>query len=555
MMHFCYSISIVSENFGPSETSPPTTTSSSHSELLEQLKTQLAAPLFRVVSEQLTSFQKTVVSYENKLQYAELKIQVLEERLHLQRIAKYGPGSEKLTNEQLELLELEPGVSQAEVAAESERPAIEAAVAKPSGKKKRDHPGRQTLPADLPHVERVIACTAEQCVCKGCGRATAVIGYEESELLDVAPAKYFVQVTKREKRACKFCEERGVVAAPLPERIIEKSLVSDRVIIDTVVSKYCDHSPLYRQSVIFLRDAGIDISRATLCGWVMRVGDLLIPIVGVMRRDLLNGRYIQADETPLDVQMHDGRGQNHQAYLWQYGTPGGVAVFEFRMGRGRDGPKHFLGNFEGILQTDDYAAYDHVGGPKMVHAACWAHSRRRFIEAVKLNKQDLASTRIVALMDQLFAIDAQAREEKMDHAARHALRQQHARPLLDEIRAQILAASKNVLPKSATGRACSYTLALWQKLTRFLAYAELELSNNLAENSMRPVSLGRKNWIHLGSEQAGPRVAAILSIVESCRRLKIPVRDYLAAVLPGLANMSIQRVAGLTPPAWAAKHQ
>jgi hypothetical protein len=135
MMHFCYSISIVSENFAPSETSPPTTTSSSHSELLEQLKTQLAAPLFRVVSEQLTSFQKTVVSYENKLQYAELKIQVLEERLHLQRIAKYGPGSEKLTNEQLELLELEPGVSQAEVAAESERPAIEAAVAKPSGKK------------------------------------------------------------------------------------------------------------------------------------------------------------------------------------------------------------------------------------------------------------------------------------------------------------------------------------------------------------------------------------------------------------------------------------
>jgi hypothetical protein len=125
-----------------------------------------------------------------------------------------------------------------------------------------------------------------------------------------------------------------------------------------------------------------------------------------MRRDLLNGKYIQADETPLDVQMHDGRGQNHQAYLWQYGTPGGVAVFEFRMGRGRDGPKHFLGNFEGILQTDDYAAYDHVGGPKMVHAACWAHSRRRFIEAVKPNKQDLASTRIVVLMDQLFAIDA-----------------------------------------------------------------------------------------------------------------------------------------------------
>lgn len=187
-------------------------------------------------------------------------------------------------------------------------------------------------------------------------KRTSVIGYEESEQLDVEPAQYFVLVSKREKRACKSCEERGVMAAPLPPRIIEKSLVSDRVIIDTVVSKYADHAPLYRQSVIFLRDAGLEISRATLCGWVMRVGDLLTPVVEVMRRELLRGTYIQADETPVEVQMHDGRGQNHQAYLWQYGTPGGAAIFEFRMGRGREGPKRFLGNFEGILQTDDYPA-------------------------------------------------------------------------------------------------------------------------------------------------------------------------------------------------------
>lgn len=523
----------------PATRSTPTTScSSTATEIIEQLK------------QKLDSTERQLGTTEQRLQYAELKIQVLEERLRLQRIAKYGPGSEKLTNQQLELLELEPGVSQAEVAAESEREALPCS----SPKKKRKHPGRQTLPVDLPRVERVISCTAEQCVCGGCGAATSVIGYEESEQLDVEPAQYFVLVTKREKRACKSCEERGVMAAPLPPRIIEKSLVSDRVIIDTVVSKYADHAPLYRQSVIFLRDAGLEISRATLCGWVMRVGDLLTPIVGVMRRELLRGTYIQADETPVEVQMHDGRGQNHQAYLWQYGTPGGAAIFEFRMGRGRDGPKHFLGNFEGILQTDDYAAYDQVGGPKMVHAACWAHARRRFFEATKLNPQDVVATRIVALMNQLFAIDAQARADNLDHARRHALRQQHAPPLLDEIRTHILAASQSTLPQSATGRACSYALALWQKLTRFLDYPELELSNNLAENSMRPVAVGRKNWIHLGSEPAGPRVAAILSIVESCRRLKIPVRDYLAAVLPGLNNLSIQRIAELTPGTWAANH-
>jgi len=131
--------------------------------------------------------------------------------------------------------------------------------------------------------------------------------------------------------------------------------------------------PLYRQSAILEREAGVEISRATMDGWVMHVGELLIPIVAVMRHELVGGSYIQADETTVDVQMHDGRGQNHQAYLWQYGRPGGGAVFDFRLGRGRDGPKEFLGQFEGILQTDGYGAYDHVGGPGIVHAGCWAH--------------------------------------------------------------------------------------------------------------------------------------------------------------------------------------
>jgi transposase len=476
-------------------------------------------------------------------------IQFLKEQLRLRRIAKYGPGSEKLSSQQLELLEFEPGVSNREVAAEGKREPLPA-----TPEKKRKHLGRQTLPAGLPRVERVIACTAGQCVCGGCGGGTTVIGYEESEQLDVEPVKYFVLVTKREKRACKSCEERGVVAAPLPPRIIEKSLVSDRVIIDTVVSKYADHSPLYRQSVILLRDTGIDISRATLDGWVMRVGDVLLPLVAVMGRALVNGTYIQADETPVDVQTRDGRTRNHQAYLWQYGSPGKAVIFEFRMGRGREGPMRFLGNFEGILQTDAYAAYDRVGGPKMVHAACWAHARRQFIEAVKINKQDVASIQVVAQMAKLFAIDAQARDEEMDHARRHALRMALAPPVLGDLKARMEAASVTALPSSPLGKACSYTLRLWSKLTRFLDCPELELSNNLAENSMRPVALGRRNWTHIGHEKAGPRVAAILSIVESCRRLKIPVREYLAAVLPGLANTSIQRLPELTPTAWATNN-
>ena len=240
-------------------------------------------------------------------------------------------------------------------------------------KKARKHPGRQELPADLPRIEQIVACTPEQCVCGNCGKETSVIGYETAEQLDVEPAKYFVRVTKREKRACKACEEQGVRCAPLPPRIIEKALASDRVVIDTVVSKYADFVPLYRQSAILERETGIELSRATLDGWVMRVGELLRPISGAMAQELLAGNYIQADETPVGVQSERVRGKNHQAYLWQYSRPSAVVVFDFRMGREREGPKRFLGNFEGILQSDGYAAYDQVGGPKIVHAACWAH--------------------------------------------------------------------------------------------------------------------------------------------------------------------------------------
>jgi transposase len=345
-----------------------------------------------------------------------------------------------------------------------------------------------------------------------------------------------------------------VVSAPLPPRIIEKCLASDRIVIDTVVSKYCNHTPLHRQSVILERDIGLEISRATLDGWVLKVGELLVPMVAAMRRELITGSYIQADETPVDVQTREGQGKNHQAYLWQYSRPGGTVVFDFRLGRGRDGPKRFLGKFEGILQTDGYTAYDQIGGPNMVHAACWAHARRQFFEAVQLNPRDPVATPIVARMDELFAVDAEARRTVIGLTGRHAMRQERAKPLLDDIRSKIEEAQWIALPSSALSKACQYALTLWKKLTRFLEYPALELSTNLAENSMRPVALGRKNWMHIGSPHAGPKVAAILSIVESCRRLKLPVREYLAAVLPGLADRPIQRLPDLTPAAWVAQH-
>ena len=422
-------------------------------ELVSQLKEKLPEALFEKLNSSLSVVRE-------RLKFAEYKVRVLEERLRLVRIEKYGPGSEKLCDEQLELLELEPGVSSAEVQAESQREQLRLPL-----KAARKHPGRQELPADLPRVEQLLSCTPQQCVCGKCGQQTVLIGYETSEQLDLEPVKYFVRVTKREKRACKGCEEQGVQCAPLPARIIDKGLASDRVVIDTVVSKYADHVPLYRQSAILERETGIEMPRATLDGWVMRVGELLRPITAAMGQELLRGDYIQADETPVDVQMHDGRGKNHQAYLWQYSRPGAAVVFDFRMGREREGPKRFLGNFEGILQSDGYGAYDHVGGAGIVHAACWAHARRKFFEAIKLNPKDQTSIRIVAQIDELFAIDEKARKENLTPSDRHSLRLEKDKPLLEQIKAAVQAARIDALPKSALAKACNYTLTLWSRLT------------------------------------------------------------------------------------------
>lgn len=490
-----------------------------------------------------------VVELRRRLQWAELKIQKLEEQLRLARILKYGPASEKLNDAQLSLLEGEPGVSREEVLAEAARGALPEVppAAQPQGSG-RKHPGRQTLPTDLPRVERVVAAKPEDCCCNACGGETKVIGFDESEQLDVEPARYFVLVTKREKRVCGHCANGGVATAALPPRILDKSLVSDRIIIDTVVAKYSDHLPLYRQSVILSRETGIGISRATMDGWVMQVGGMLLPVVERMRLDLVSGSYIQADETTVDVQVGNGSGSNHQAYLWQYGKPGGETVFDFRMGRGREGPKKFLAQYAGILQTDGYTVYDSVGGGNIVRAACWAHARRKFVEALKLNPKDVAAVRMVASINDLFEVDALARDLSLEQ--RHQLRREKSTPLLASLHEDLKKIQYQVLSAGALGKATAYTLTLWPKLIRFLDHPELELSNNFAENSMRGVALGRKNWIHIGSENAGPKVAAILSVVESCKRLGVAARGYLAEILPGLNDLKIQEIATRTPAGW-----
>src|ERR1700694_4167381 len=507
-----------------SKSSPPAT--------LDPVAAAIIAQLQQTIAEQ----HQQIARSQDALRTTEMRVQKLEEELRLERIKKYGLRSEKLSDLQLQLLDLEPAVSGDEVQGEIERgPLPEPTDANNTTDKRRrsrqNHPGRNELPAHLERVDEIIPCAPKQCKCGKCGGNTKVIGYDVSEVLDRKPVEFFVTRIMREKRACPRCIEQGVATAPTPVRIAPKSIFSDETIISFLISKYCDSVPLYRQRAILLRDLGIDVALSTINDAVLRVGELLIPIVDVMKCDLLAGNYIQADETYVGVQTDEKKGSNHTAYFWQYSAPGKGVVFDFEMTRSKEVPKAFFKDYGGIFHTDGYVAYEKdIGTEKLIHACCLAHSRRKFIEAIKVQTKahaaDLKLERVVALMDDLFAIDREAREQKLSLEDRHALRQERVPTILAELHALLFAmqASGTFLPKSIAGNAISYTLTRWEKLTRFLEHPVIELSTNWAENSMRTIAIGRKNWLHLGSKEAGPKIAAIFSIVEGGRKLGVRIR-------------------------------
>jgi transposase len=524
------------------------------------------AAVMKQLEEQVGAKDRVIAEKDQALAAAEAIIQQLKQALRLERIRKYGKRSENLSDLQLELLDREPAVSSDEIETEiasgplrEEQQEQNASTAAQQQNKRKPHPGRNQLPAHLERIEEVVACAVAECRCGKCGRETQVIGYEQTEVLGLKPAVHFVRVIKREKRACKSCAERGVVTAPAPERIAPKSIFADETIVEFIVRKYCDALPLYRQRAILMRDLGIDVALTTINDAVLRVGELLIPVLDTMKRDLLIGGYIQADETHVDVQTPDKKGSNHRGYFWQYSAPMKGVVFDFEMTRGKKVAEEFFKDYGGILHTDGYVAYDKdIGTKDLIHACCFAHARRGFIDAIKVQTKarapDQKLERAVALMDGLFAIDREAREQKLSLDDRHALRQKRAPALLDELHGLLSAmqVSGTILPKSLVGKAINYTLKRWAELTRFLDHPVIELSTNWAENSMRPIAIGRRNWLHLGSKEAGPKIAAIFSIVESCRKLGAPIRQYLADVLPGLADRSIHELVGLTPAAYAA---
>jgi len=422
-------------------------------------------------------------------------------------------------------------------------PVVETKVA--GHTRKRRHPGRNPFPDHLPREVVEIPLSEEEKTCSHCGSEKAELPPEITRELERIPARLFVREYHRQKCACRACGGE-VTTAPPPSRPIEKGIAGPGLLAQVVVDKFADHLPLYRQEKRFERE-GVKLSRKTLCGWLKQLDPYIGHIVAAMKSNLLEADYIQADETPVAVQKPEKRGKNHQGYLWVYGRPKGPVVFDFQMSRAREGPVNFLGDYEGILQHDGYEAYLHAQG-EVTHVACMAHIRRKFWEAQKLGEK--RAVKVVRAIDRLFAIERWARREQLNDGERLALRQQRSVKRMKLLKLRIEKLLLEVLPKSKAGKACAYALSQWPHMVHYLDDGRIEISNNLCENSIRPITLGRKNWLHIGSEAAGPVAAHFMSLVETCKRHDVDPLAYFTDIFSRIAEHPVHRIAELTPYNW-----
>jgi transposase len=344
------------------------------------------------------------------------------------------------------------------------------------------------------------------------------IGEHVVEELEYIPARLYVLEYALKKYACKKCQS-GVVMERIPERPIKKGRPGPGLLAWILVSKYQDHLPLHRLERIFERH-GLGIHRSTLCDWVSAMAKLLGPIVEAMKREIFQARVLQADETPVQVREPGLEKMTRRSYIWTYGIPRGEVVYDFTPGRSGQGPREFLCNFEGYLQTDAYSGYNAVfESGRVIHIGCWAHARRRYYEA-RAECPDFAEM-VLAAIQKLYRVEREGKEEKLTGEALVDLRRREAKPVLDWIR-QILELHRGeYLPKSGLQEAIDYTLGQWDSLVRYVDIPDAEIDNNAAERSMRRVVLGRANWLFVGHPAAGPRAAVILSLVETCRRLEV----------------------------------
>jgi len=402
--------------------------------------------------------------------------------------------------------------------------------------------GRRPLPPQLPRdrVEIDVPDTDKRCAC---GTLKTRIGDAVSEKLDYVPARLRVIEMVRPKYACPHCHD-GVTQAPAPPQAVERSLATEGLLAHVVVSKYVDHLPLYRLERIFDREH-LDLSRATLCGWVADVASALTPIGDELRRQVVAATYLQTDDTPITILEETG---SRKGRIWTYLDPlARQVVFDATPTHEREGPETFLAAFAGDLQADAYTGYDALYRTGRIREiGCWAHARRGFVEALPT---DARAAPIVALIQELYQVERAIAEETTD--VRRVRRQDESVPILHRIAAERDALVATVLPKSPLADAVRYVTNQWTALQRFVEDGRVRIDNNGAENQLRAVAIGRKNWLFAGSFDGATRAALLYSLVQSCALIDLSPFDYLKDVLLRVATHPQRLIAQLTPRGWA----
>ena len=463
-----------------------------------------------------------VSDLQTQLAQAKTEIEWFKTQFKLNRQRLYGRASERSDTLQLPL----PFFSELTPAEETSQ---DTETIHYTRRKKRQTFGRQIDTSNLPRdvCQHDLAETDKTCC--DCGRDLHCIGEDRSEQLDYIPAQIKVIEHVTPKYACRACHT--VRQAKKPEAPITKCLAGARLLTAVIINKYEHHLPLYRQAKMF-KQQGVSIADNTLTHWVMQVGQRLLPLGIALWDQLLKSHSLQVDETTLNIVKKKSKG-----YLWAYHgcDPGRqFIVFELRLTRKADIVKERLKKFKGLIQTDGYSGYQsfqHTEG--VVHFACWDHARRKFVEVVKVTQQtpDSLAHRYLRLIQQLYRIEAKARAFKLTHDHRKQLRYRHAKPILHELEQLLTSYQPAVPPKSALGKAIQYSLKLWPSLTRYVEYGEAEISNIQIENQIRPIALGRRNWLFVNNKASGQISALLYSLIQTCKLNQIDPSAYLNYVL------------------------
>jgi transposase len=500
---------------------------------------QLAAMDAQQLREFAAGLIERIARDEHELRHKQLKIDQLTHEMAVLKRWKFAARSEAWHGVQGSLLE-------ETIEADLEAIAAELAALRhdePSPAPK-DQPKRRPLPAHLPRVE--VHHEPEHTTCS-CGSALKRIGEDVTEKLDYTPGVFHVERHIRGKWACAQCQV--LTQAPVPPQVIDKGVPTAGLLAQVLVAKYADHQPLYRQEAIFER-AGVAIPRSTLAQWVGACGVQLQPLVDALRSALLERSVLHADETP--VAMHvPGKGKTHRAYIWSYSSTAfdslHAVVYDFAESRAGAHPQAFLDGWSGKLVCDDYAGYKALFTNGRTEIGCLAHSRRKFHDLWVNHKSPIAEEAL-QLFAELYKVERQAQELSIEH--RQRLRASESKPIMDKLHEWLMLQRQRATDGTAIARAIDYSLNRWPALIRFLDDGTLPIDNNWVENRIRPIALGRANWLFAGSLRAGKRAAAVMSLIQSARLNGHDPYRYLRDVLERLPTHAASRIGELLPHRW-----